>query len=69
MTNLVTQSSKSPTRKVWAVILSGVIVGAVQGGLSAAFPEADWRPLLQEMGPWVTAAIMSAAGYLTRERA
>lgn len=65
---LKTQPTKTPTRKMWAVILSGVIVGAIQGGLAAAFPEADFTTLVQEFGPWITAGVMSVAGYLTKDR-
>ena len=68
MARLAKQKSRMPTRKMWAGILSGVIVGAAQGGVSAAFPDADWQTLLSDLGPWLTALIMSGAGYMIKER-
>ena len=65
---LQTQATAAPSRKMWAVIVAGVVVGAIQGGLSAAFPDADFTALVEQAGPWITAAVMSIAGYMTRDR-
>ncbi|MCB1343641.1 MAG: hypothetical protein KDK24_21745 [Pseudooceanicola sp.] len=69
MTNLVNQPTSRPTRKMWAVIISGAVMGGIQAALAAVLPEADFQPLLQQLGPLVTALVVSLAGWLTRERA
>ena len=66
---LKTQPTAAPSRKMWAVIAAGIVTGALQGGLAAAFPDADFTALVDQAGPWITAAVMAIAGYMTKDRA
>ena len=63
------QPSKAPTRKIWAVIASGVIVGGITGGLEAAFPGADFTQLVEQFRTEITVGLMVVAGYFTRDLA
>lgn len=66
---LVNQSTKLPTRKIMAVILSGMIIGGVQSALNIFWPDHPFAPYMEEVDIWVQGLIMIAAGYLTKEKA
>jgi len=67
--NLVNQPTAWPTRKLWAVIIAGMLVGAIRGGLGAFWPDHPFEPFLIEAGPWIQTALMGLAGYFTRNKA
>ncbi|TPE42928.1 hypothetical protein [Amaricoccus solimangrovi] len=66
---LVDQPSAAPTRKLWAVILSGMVISVLRTLLTTYAPELPAEDLLAQLGPYVQLGVMAAAGYLTRERA
>jgi len=66
---LKTQSTARPTRKMWAVILSGALVGALDASLRATYPGTDFSVIVSELSPLVYPVVMALAGYLTRDRA
>lgn len=77
MTDLVTQKSWVPTRKMLAVIITGAIMGALRAAAGIFFPDSALMVLLDELDAsiltWVdyalTAVPMIIAGWLTKERA
>lgn len=69
MTTKINQPTANPTRKLWAVIIAGVVTAAAQGLLEAYAPDLPIADMIQQLDLWVQAAIMIAAGYITRERA
>lgn len=68
MTELVKQPSRFPTRKILAVILSGVILGVCQSLLRLFWPEHPFAPYMEDVDIWLQGLIMVIAGYITRER-
>ena len=69
MTQLVNQPNAMPTRKLWAVIISGMVVAGIRAGLSHVWPDHPLEPMLIELGPWLQTAIMALAGYMVRNTA
>lgn len=72
---VVKQPSSMPTRKMWAVILSGIIVGAIQSVVTTYWPDNFLFVFLQDHGIdyeqldiFIQAALMSLAGYMTKSR-
>lgn len=65
---LVNQSSKLPTRKIMAVILSGMIVGGLQSALNLFWPDHPFAPFMEDFDIWVQGVIMILAGYMTKEK-
>lgn len=63
---LVDQPSSAPTRKLWAVIISGLIMSVARSLLTTYAPD---LPADDQAAPYVQAAVMVAAGYFTRNRA
>ena len=66
---LKSQPTLAPTRKVWAAIVAGMVVGALQSAMSIFAPDMDATQLLQQVDIWVQTGAMVAASYLTRDRA
>ena len=66
---LINQPSKMPTRKVMAVIVSGAVVGAGRAALDIVWPGHPLDAAFQEFGTVITAGILVAAGYMTKDRA
>ena len=69
MTRFVDQPTAAPTRKLGVGLIAAIIVGALQGGIQAAFPETDLSEALAPLAPLITTAVFFVAGYFTRERA
>lgn len=65
---LVKQPSKLPTRKIMAVILSGMILGAIQSLLKMFWPDHPFAPYMEDIDVWLQGLIMIMAGYMTKER-
>lgn len=69
MTNhLVTRNSPLPTRKIFAVIVAGMVVGGVQAGLKLLWPDHPFGEVLENLDVWIQGAVMIAAGYMTRDK-
>lgn len=66
---LVTQSSKLPTRKMAAVIVSGMVIGGIQSGLRMFWPDHPFAPLMADLDMWIQMGVMVAAGYFVRDKA
>lgn len=66
---LKSQPTYAPTRKVWAAIVAGMVVGALQSALSMFAPDLDATQLLQQVDIWVQTGAMVLASYFTRDRA
>lgn len=66
---LVNQASKYPTRKIMAVIISGMILGAAQSLLRLFWPDHPFAPYMNDIDIWLQGVVMIAAGYLTKEKA
>ena len=65
---LVSQTSKFPTRKIMAVILSGVITGVIQSLLRYFWPDHPFSPYMEDVDIWLQGVIMVYAGYMTKEK-
>lgn len=68
MTELKNQPSGLPTRKILAVILSGMIIGGVQSALALLWPDHPFSPLMEDLDSWIQMLVMVIAGYMTKER-
>lgn len=68
MTNLIRQSSSFPTRKILAVILSGIILGVCQSLLRYFWPDHPFSPYMEDVDIWLQGLIMVIAGYITKEK-
>ena len=69
MQSLINQPNRLPTRKIAAVIISGMVTGGIQAALGIFWPEHPLAPLLDQLDIWVQAGVMVAAGYFVRDRA
>ncbi|TFL16447.1 hypothetical protein [Jannaschia formosa] len=69
MKRLITQPTAAPTRKLWAVIATGAIMGGVTATVDAIPALAPAALYLDQAEVWVTAGLMALAGYMTRDRA
>lgn len=69
MADLVKQPTLSPTRKLWAVILTGALMGALNSAIAVFYPGNSIEDVFPGASVWVSGALMSAAGYLTSNRA
>lgn len=69
MADLVTQPNAFPVRKVLAVMISGMIIGAVQSLLALFWPDHPFAALMDQADIWIQFVVMSLAGYFTKERA
>jgi hypothetical protein len=69
MSDLQNQPTAWPTRKLWAVIIAGMVVSGIRVALDEFMPGHQFEPLLLEAGPWLQTGLMAAAGYFTRNRA
>jgi hypothetical protein len=65
---LVAQTSKFPTRKIMAVILSGMITGVIQSLLRYFWPDHPFSPYMEDVDIWLQGVIMVYAGYMTKEK-
>jgi hypothetical protein len=65
---LVSQASRFPTRKIMAVIVSGMILGVVQSLLRYIWPDHPFSPYMEDVDIWLQGAIMVYAGYMTKEK-
>jgi len=65
---LVTQASKFPTRKIMAVIISGMITGVIQSLLRYYWPDHPFSPYMEDVDIWLQGVIMVYAGYMTKEK-
>jgi hypothetical protein len=65
---LQNQPTKMPTRKIMAVILSGMVLGGVQSALSIFWPDHPFAPLMDQFDIWIQAGVMIASGYLVKEK-
>jgi len=68
MTELKTQSSKLPTRKILAVIVAGMVVGGLQSGLNLLWPDHPFAPIMQDLDLWVQTGVMIVAGYMVKDK-
>lgn len=66
---LVDQASAAPTRKLWAVIISGLVMSVLRSLLVTYLPDLPADDILLQIAPYVQVGVMAAAGYLTRNRA
>ena len=66
---LKTQPSKMPTRKMWAVIVTGAVVGAATEALNTFVPGTNWQPFVEANSQYITALLMALAGYITKDAA
>ncbi|MFN7881707.1 MAG: hypothetical protein ACK5PF_01640 [bacterium] len=62
------QPSAAPTRKMWAVILSGALVNAAFGALDVMWPDHPLGPYKAEFIGWTVLGVSAIAGYMTRNR-
>jgi hypothetical protein len=69
MSDLSNQPTAWPTRKLWAVIIAGMIVSGIRTGLAEVWPDHPFEPFLVELGPWLQTGVMAAAGYMVRNKA
>ncbi len=69
MTQLVNQPTARPTRKMNAVLIAAALVGAARSALTALYPDLDLGPVVTMVQPFVEAAVVWLAGYMTKERA
>lgn len=65
---LVNQASKFPTRKIMAVILSGMITGVIQSLLRYIWPDHPFSPYMEDVDIWLQGVIMIYAGYMTKDK-
>ena len=63
----VNQPTAAPNRKIWAVIIAGIVTAAAQAILTEYAPDLPIADMIQQLDVWVQAAIMVIAGYMTRE--
>lgn len=68
MSQLKTQPSSFPTRKIVAVIVSGAVIGGIQSGLALLWPDHPFAGLFQDLDIWVQSGVMVLAGYLTKDK-
>lgn len=54
-----------PVRKVWAAIISGMVIGGVQTALSIFLPEQSFQVALEQLDVWIQGAVMVAFAYMT----
>lgn len=66
---LVDQPTAEPTRKMWAVIIWGALLGAAQVALQILWPDHPFAETLNQFDVLLQAAVMALAGYMTREAA
>lgn len=66
---LVNQTSKRPTRKITAMIISGMVIGVAQSLLRYFWPDHPFAPYVDDVDIWLQGAIMLGFGYMTKERA
>lgn len=69
MTELVTQPTAAPTRKMVAVMLAALAVAGLRVALSVWAPDAVDEQSLMILQESISAAIIMGAGYFTRDRA
>jgi len=65
---LVKQKTRLPTRKMLAVILSGMIIGGIQAGLRYFWPDHPFAPVMDDLDIWLQGLVMVLTGYLTHEK-
>ena len=66
---LVTQNSFWPTRKVWAMIISGALMGIIQSLLANYWPDHPFADQMVNLDIWLQGTIMAVAAYMYREKA
>lgn len=65
---LKNQPSAWPTRKIMAVIVSGMVMGGLQAGLDLFWPDHPLDVMMEQLDIWLQGGIMILAGYIVRER-
>ena len=68
MAELRNQATARPTRKVTATWIAGLVTAIVASAVDYAYP-ALWAEHGPSIAAGVTAIVVGAAGYITRERA
>jgi hypothetical protein len=68
MTRLVTQPTAAPTRKMLAVILSGIVTATVQTLLETYAPGLPITEVVAQIDVWVQALVMAGFGYAVKDR-
>lgn len=68
MKRLVVQQSAMPTRKIFAVIIAGMLAGLVQSLLKVYWPGHPFGGMMADLDIWIQALIMVIAGYVTKEK-
>ena len=68
MTRLVSQPTAAPTRKMLAVILSGIVTATLQTLLETYAPSLPITEIVAQIDVWMQALIMAGFGYAVRER-
>lgn len=68
---LVKQKTLRPTRKVFAVIVAGAVVGGTQAVIKTFWPDslASFENLAGDLDIWIQTLVMILAGYMTKEKA
>lgn len=66
---LISQPTSAPTRKMTAVVVSGLITAILQIMLTRHAPEFPATQLLSDFDIWIQALVMMGFGYMTKERA
>jgi hypothetical protein len=67
MSQLETQSNRFPTRKIAAVIISGMVLGGLQSGLALLWPDHPFAGMFQDLDIWIQTGVMILAGYMTKD--
>lgn len=65
---LINQPGPKPNRKISAVIIAGIIIGAINGFLTAIFPGGSFTHVIEPLSPYIMGFVMALSGYMTRER-
>ena len=65
----INQPSAMPTRKMWAVMVAGLLVAGLRVTLGTLYPDIDMGPVIEAVRPIVESALIVAAGYFTKDNA
>ena len=63
----INQPSAMPTRKLWAVIVAGAVMGGIQAGLTFVMPEAGITQLISDFEPVVYGGVMVISGWFASD--
>jgi hypothetical protein len=63
----VNQKNYNPTRKVWAVILSSMIIAALNTTLTIVWEDHPFTPYMDHLDQWLQAILVSGIAYQVKE--